>query len=171
MFKQLLVATVLAFSTQAFSQEYILDNLPAGVATDEVFFTGKWCNAKGRPVYGNRSVTSCSRNGATDSYFFQPMIEAGVYDLYIRWTEDRKLSDLVDITVNYSYVYTDSFTGATYNEYVSTSFGVNQTQASNGWYYVGRYSSLGGENALGIRITGQMDQPANTDGARFVKVQ
>jgi hypothetical protein len=174
MFKSVFAALALIISTQAQAQvgsEYILDNLPAGMATEEVFFTGKWCTSTKKPFFGTRSLRSCGRNSPTDYYFYQPVVEAGTYDVYIRWVDREVLSTGVEVAINYSYTFTDSFTGIVYNEYVSTSLPVNQSVSSNGWFYVGRFPSLGGVNALGVRVTGTSTQIANTDGARFVRVE
>src|SRR5450759_683533 len=81
------------------AQEYILDNLPAGESSAEVFFTGQWCNGPGKA--GKQPLESCAPNNTVSTYTYAPNLPAGIYDLYIRWAKVKNLSNNVPVRIDF----------------------------------------------------------------------
>lgn len=155
---------------QGFAQEYIYDNLPGGQSTSEIMFTGKWCNVKTTPYFGNKSLEDCGRPGLAE-YLYAPNLSNGVYNVYVRWVASRKNGTTVPFTITSSDYSVDPSTGEVSYIFGTTDFTLDLRSSGNTWLYVGRYSSVGGAGALQVKVSNAgTNGTANTDGVRFVKL-
>ena len=137
--------------TAVYGIQIIIDNAPAGQTGNGTSFTGKWCAAKSTNFFGASSLESCGKG--LDTYRWTPTIPTtGSYDVYVWWTEHRKNSNNVPITVCHA-------AGCT-----TTNF--NQQQNGGQWNLHGRYSFNAGTGGH-VQVTDQNGR-AIADAVRFV---
>lgn len=162
----LLLAVLVVKSANA--QEFIYDNLLAGQTSSEISFIGKWCSVNQSPYYGTKSIQDCGKP-APAAYIYSPILPNGIYNVYVRWVSNKKYSSAAPVSITSSDYFVDVISGIITTIYSTSDFAINQTVSSNGWYYMGQFTSVGGAGAISVSLSnGNGD--VNTDGVRFVKV-
>lgn len=164
----LILFALVATATTVQAQEFIYDNLPAGQSSSEISFIGKWCTASLTPYFGTKSLQNCGKP-APSEYIYSPMLTHGVYNVYMRWVPNKKFSKTAPVSVTSSDYFIDNISGVVTTLYSTYDFTVDQTVSSNGWYYVGQFTSVGGAGAISLRLANDFGD-VNTDGIRLMKV-
>lgn len=150
------------------AQEFVYDNLPSGQTSSEISSTGKWCAVNTAPYFGTKSLQDCGKP-APATYLYSPTLPNGVYNVFVRWVANKKLSNKVPVSVTSSDYFVDFISGVLSTVYYTTDFSVNETVSSNGWYYLGQFTSVGGAGAISVSLS-NANGDTNTDGIRLVKV-
>lgn len=164
----LILFALVATATTVQAQEFIYDNLPAGQSSSEISFIGKWCAANLTPYFGTKSLQNCGKP-APSEYIYSPLLTHGVYNIYVRWVSHKKNSTTAHVSVTSTDYFIDIISGVVSSLPSTSDYSVNQTVSSNGWYYIGQFTSVGGAGALSVRLTNEFGD-VNTDGIRLVKV-
>ena len=130
--------------------EIVLDNLPVGQHDAARAVTGAWCVSASGGFFGVNSLYSCG--GSLDTYRWTPTLAAGVYDVFIWWTQHVNRSTSVPISV----VHAGGTTTRTFN----------QQTGGGRWVLHGRYTFDAGPNGS-VRVSDVNGQAA-ADAVRFV---
>lgn len=150
------------------AQEFVYDNLSSGQTSSEISYTGRWCSVHNTPYFGTKSLQDCGKPGPA-TYSYSPVLPDGIYNVYVRWVANKKLSTSVPVSVTSSEYFVDMISGIVSSVSYTSDFTVNQTVNTNGWYYVGQFTSVGGAGAISISLS-NANGDVNTDGVRLVKV-